>query len=221
MSGWGRSALAEGRRSARLSAGWWVVVALSALAAVRLRVLFACLFTVVAAWSRVLARFVCRVCPVCPVCPVGYLSAPAFVLFRRLCVFCLRWVFLFCLPWLPCLSCTVRLVGMACLVCLLACLPVCLPVCLARFVCVGRPACPVRPVGHACLVCPVCLVAPGPNARSSGALEQGHAAPRHCRTLMRQKCSKVVVLFWLRVQFVARRCCAPPAQARSLPVLGR
>ena len=120
-------------------------------------------------------------------------------------------------------ACPVRPVGHACPVCpddryglsLLACLPVCLPVCLATFVC------PVRPVGHVCLVCPVCLVAPGPNARSSGALEQGHAAPRHCRTLMRQKCSKVVVLFWLRVQFVARRRCAPPPQARSLPVLGR
>ena len=123
-TGWGLSALAEVRRSVRLPDGWWVVVALSALAAVRLPVLFACLPAVVAAWPRVWPA-VSAVCALSRTCT---LSAP---LFRLLCLFCLRCVFLFCLPWLPCLPCTVRLVRLvwpvwpvwsACsLVCLSAC----------------------------------------------------------------------------------------------------
>ena len=77
-TGWGPSALAEVRRSVRLPDGWWVVVALSALAAVRLPVLFACLPAVVAAWPRVWPA-------VSVVCALSAVSSALFVL-STLCV---------------------------------------------------------------------------------------------------------------------------------------
>ena len=93
---WGLSALAEVRRSVHLPDGWWVVVALSALAAVRLPVLLACLPAVVAAWPRVwpAVSVVCALSALYALSRTCTLSAPLFLL----CLFCLRCVFLFCLP---------------------------------------------------------------------------------------------------------------------------